>query len=499
MKKYKSLIIDFVILVSILLVAVFLVSFGQFKWREATIVLLSIYGINLIFIFYLIFSEDNKQEKIVWMFFLIVVPIFSHLIFALFRIRRNSGISRNEYDKELEEFKIIKNSNDENLINFASDFEKQNFMLTKKRFYNSQIKMYFHGFQAYEELFNDINNAKKYIHIEMYIIKPSEIFEQFKNLLIKKVKEGIEIKMIIDDFGSWLIKQKEFDNLKQYGIEIAIFNRTNYPFVKPSDNNRLHRKFFVIDGLVVHSGGLNISDEYNSLSKQYGYWADLSFKVNNLIVNEYESLFLYDWFKLTKIKLQKEKYLISNFSENTKNNSKILLFDEGPNNHDNLLEQLLVGWINNSNKTIDISTPYFVPSEPIFNAFKYSLKKGVIVNIYIPGKPDKKIVYKATNYYVEELVKLGANVYKLNNIFLHSKLAVFDNKFAYLGTNNLDMRSLFTNYESINVVQGNKPICKINTLLNEYKTLSNKVEISKNKKYTSKFKKIFYELFSPLM
>lgn len=499
MKKYKGgLIFDFVVIVIILLLAIFLVTFGQLQWREVTIFLICIYLMNLFFVLYLLFKDDNNQEKIVWMFFLIIIPIISHIIFALFRIRRPNSIDRVKYEKELEEFSSGPRELDPTKHSFESKFEKQQFLLTKRFFYPADIKMYIHGFDAYEELFKDLEKAKKYIHMEMYIIKPSEIFEQFKDLLIKKAQEGVEIKIIVDDFGSWLIKSKEFDFMRENGIEIANFNKTFYPFVKPSDNNRLHRKFFVIDGEIVHSGGLNISDEYNSYNAYYGYWADLSFKINKNIVNDYEILFMYDWYKLTKEKLPKHKYLIQH-QEEEKNNSRVLLFDAWPQDSDNVLESALVDWIMGAKEHIRLATPYFVPSEIIFKALKFALKKGIRIDIYIPGKPDKKLVYRATNYYLTELVKMGANVYKIKNVFLHSKLAVFDNEFAYIGTNNFDMRSIFTNFEAVNVVQGKQPIAKMNELFDEYQDFSEKIEAKLIEKKSFKFKKIFYEFFAPLM
>lgn len=486
----------------ILISAILLVSFGGIRWKEVAIFWILIYIINCIFICYLTIKNDNTQEKMTWIFFLIVFPIIAHIIFALFRIRREIGISRQKYEKELSEFSLNKLTNLNKVESFSNSLEKEYFHLTNRYFYNANLQMYFHGFEAYESLFYDLLNAKKYIHIEMYIIKPSEVFEKFKNVLIQKAKEGVEVKIIIDDFGSWLIKQREFDYLKEQGIDILIFNKTTYPFVKPTDNNRLHRKFFIIDGKIVHSGGLNISDEYRSFNEYYGYWADLNFRVNGKVVYDYEAIFLYDWFKISDQKLDFNNYLLNDELSNEQyeyKDSKILLFDEGPNNYDNLLEQSLLSWIYNSKEEIKIATPYFIPTKRLFTAFEQALKRGVNVEFYIPGKPDKKIVYKATKFYLKELVKQGAKIYKLENMFLHSKIAIYDNNFAFFGTNNLDMRSLFTNYEAINLIQGKNNIKQISMLFDEYKNKSTMMNIKDENKIIFEIKKIIYLLFSPLM
>lgn len=503
MKKLKSVVIDVIAILFVVILAIFLVSFGKFNWKEIAIIFLVVYALNTICVIYLLSKNDELQSKFSWIFFLVIFPIITHIIFVLFRVRKDEGISREEYNNKLREFSLEENNNkiddtNESIDNF---FIKKYSNITKKNFYNSNIELFNHGFYAYDSLFNDLENAKKFIHIEMYIIKTSEIFEKLKKILIKKAEEGVEVKMILDHFGTWIVKDDEFAFLKFKGIQIEFFNKTFYPYIKPSDNNRLHRKFFVIDGQLVHSGGINISDEYSSYNKYYGYWIDLNFKIQGKIVNDYETIFLYDWYKVKKEKLNKRNYLIAKEISNSINyKNKVLLFDEGPNNYENLLESSLIDWIMNANTSIKICTPYFIPSKQLINALKYSIKKGVQIDLFIPGLPDKKIVYSATKYYSNELANLGANVFILNNMFLHTKLMVFDNKFAYIGTNNLDMRSLYTNYELMNIVVGEKPINEINQIIHSYKEHS---IINKDNKKVSLIqnvlKKIFYELFAPLM
>ena len=121
------------------------------------------------------------------------------------------------------------------------------------------------------------------------------------------------------------------------------------------------------------------------------------------------------------------------------------------------------------------------------------------IEIYIPGKPDKKIVYYGTNFYLKQLVTFGAQVFILNNIFLHSKFAIFDDQFVYIGTNNLDMRSLYTNYEVINIIQGQKTITFLNNLCNQYQVYAKLLQPHHESRIKTNFKKVIYELFAPLM
>ena len=499
MKKFKAALFDLLVIGLILIVAAFLVSYNRYQWRELAILFLTIYLVNCLFIFYMLISDDELHEKFIWVFFLVVFPIISHVIFGLFRIRRYRGISRQQYDQQLFDLCAVKTVDPQK--NGLNHFETEHIKVIKRPFHWSEIELYTHGFDAYQKLFDDLEQAQKYIYIEMYIIKQSEIFEKFKEVLIRKAQTGVEIKIILDCFGTWVVQKKDFEYLRKNKIEIKIFNKTIYPIVKPTDNNRLHRKFFIIDGQIVHAGGLNITDEYSSYSAYYGYWADLNFCLKGSIVHDYEMIFLYDWMQLSGQKLSCSNCLMSNLptSEPTQNSERILLFDEGPNNYDNLLENTLVNWIYNAKKTIRLSTPYFIPTRQIFNALKNALKKGVAIEIYIPGKPDKKIVYYGTNFYLKQLVTFGAQVFILNNIFLHSKFAIFDDQFVYIGTNNLDMRSLYTNYEVINIIQGQKTITFLNNLCNQYQVYAKLLQPHHESRIKTNFKKVIYELFAPLM
>ncbi len=493
MKKYKWLFVDIFVISIILVLAILLVVFGKLEWKWASIFFIASYIFNLIFVFFSVVNSDNQNEKMSWIFFMMFVPIVGLVFYSLFRVRREKGISIEEYEKKFEEFQINKYDQNKN-NNLIAVCEWQS-KLSKKNFYKTNLEIYQNGYEAYEKLLSDIENARKYIHIEMYIVKISEIYEKLKKLLFKKVNEGVEVKMIIDKFGSWKVPIDEFKHLEANGIDLCFFNVPIYPYVRHTDNKRLHRKFFIIDGQVVHFGGLNISDEYCSYSTKYGYWADSNFIANGKIINEYESIFLFDWFNIKKEKLDVTKYI--NNSNIMNSNTFMLSFDDGPTKKTNHLEDSIDYWVNNSLKSIKLVTPYFIPSEKIFNTFKNALRRGVELQIYIPGKPDKKFTYKGTLFYVNELAKYGAKIFIFNETFVHSKFAIFDDKLAYIGTNNLDMRSFYSNQESINLLFGDESINKLKNIFEDYKIFSNLHNYKKSKvKYIKQF---IFKLTSPLM
>lgn len=494
MKKFKWLFVDFFVLSVIFVLSILIVVLGRWTWKWATFFFIATYIFNFVFITFSLINDDHSTEKMSWIFFMICFPYVGLVFYMLFRIRRDVGVNWEKFEQEFQEFKI-ENYKNKNIKEFVGSWQEK---LIRKNFHNTELKIFKHGYDAYEHLLNDIKNAKKYIHIEMYIIKESEIYEKLKRLLFEKVKEGVEVKIIFDKFGSWKVPIDEFKYLKFMGIDLCFYNVPIYPYVRHTDNKRLHQKFFIIDGEVIHFGGLNITDEYWSFSKKYGYWADSNFSAKGKIINEYQSYFLFDWYKITNQKLNKNNYLYQEKSK-VKANCKILTFNETPLRKDKILEQSLVFWINNSTTEIKLVTPYFIPTFNIYTALKNALKRGVKIEMYIPGKPDKKFTYKASIFYSNSLSRYGMKVYALNNTFLHAKFATFDNNYAYIGTNNLDMRSFYSNQEGINLLYGDAVIKQLNNITDFYKELSIERKYKKYNKIRKIYSKFIFKLFSPLM
>ncbi|MGL5591008.1 MAG: phospholipase D-like domain-containing protein, partial [Metamycoplasmataceae bacterium] len=260
-----------------------------------------------------------------------------------------------------------------------------------------------------------------------------------------------------------------------------------------------HRKAVIIDGNIVHTGGINISDEYSSYDKKFGYWVDINARIIGDLCNDFSQLFLYSWFQITNERLSSEKYITQ--QQNDHINSRSLFLEEGPNVKEYFLEKSLMHSISFASKKIRMATPYFIPSKKILEQLQFALLEGVDVEIFIPGKPDNKLILEATRYYLNDLIISGAKVYEMNNMFLHSKIGTFDNTLGYLGTINLDMRSLYSNYESLSYVTG-ESVADLDEIFDDYKKYANLI-LPKHKK---KGKSILYliniflvKLLSPLM
>ena len=478
-----------------MLIASLLILIGKVGITGFLIMVLVSYLLNGVISIYIFIHDRNFETKISWLIFIILIPIVGHITFLFLGRKNILQISKIKNEENFNEFA----NNEIKMIDISKEetyYEKKLSSITMRKWRSASFQIHKHGFESYKSLFNDLESATHHIHIEMYIIKPSEIYDEFKNLLIKKANQGLEIRIIIDDFGKSSFGDDEMKDLENKGIQIKIFNKIKFPFLNIKHSFRLHRKMIIIDGNIVHSGGINISDEYCSMSKKYGYWADINSKITGDICNDFSQLFLYHWFQITDEKLSNNKFI--NQQDNNNSNSKSLLSEEGPNIEEYILEKNLMNSISFATKKIRIATPYFVPSKKILEQLKFALLEGVEIEIFIPGRADKKYILKASHFYLNDLILSGAKVYQLNNMFLHSKIGTFDNEYGYLGTINWDMRTLYSNYEILNFLSGHV-IKEIDEIFDEYKTYSTLLEIKRYKKPIYLFEIFLIKIFSPLI
>lgn len=164
------------------------------------------------------------------------------------------------------------------------------------------------------------------------------------------------------------------------------------------------------------------------------------------------------------------------------------------------LKDSFVSLIHNAKETIELVSPYFVPPIDIISALRASALSGVKIKLYIPGRPDKKSVLIASRTYAKTLMEYGVEVYELNNILAHSKIGIFDKKYAYFGTANIDIRSFYSQFEITNVAEG-KVVKDLQELVNSYKEMSTRLkekDLTVNR-IKERIINIYVLLFSPLM
>ena len=365
---------------------------------------------------------------------------------------------------------------------------------------DNSVNIFTDGRDLFNHLFESIKNAKKYIHIEYYIIRNDELGIAFKDLLISKAKQGVEIFLLYDDMGCLGIPKKYFYELKNAGVKVACFFPSFIPFLKLRANYRNHRKICVIDGAVGYLGGFNIGVEYLGLNKRLGYWRDTHLKITGSAVRLINLQFLLDRRFATGENILLDKY-IPIATNNAPGNIGMQIVCSGPDSKHPSIKNGYIKMIHEAKKSISIQTPYFIPDEGVLTAIKLAALSGVDVKIMIPNKPDHLFVYWATYAYIGEVLDCGAKCYTYEKGFLHAKTIVIDDTICSVGTANFDMRSFKLNFEINSFIYDTTVSQNLSQIFKE--DLEDSKELTKalykNRGVVVKFKESISRLISPIL
>lgn len=471
----------------------------------------------------ILLENRDPSKTVTWLLIFILLPGVGLIIYAVFgrNLRKIKIFKTQELASNMKEEKLFRNLDEiNNLIRLEQDTisvskllkdnEEDNIklkiislLLNTGMFpftTNNKVDIFVDGNEKFERLIKDIENAKDHIHLEYFIIKDSDIGQKIKNLLIKKSKENVKIKILYDDVGCWRFwfHREFFNEMKSHGIEIVPFLPTKFPIIGGKLNYRNHRKIVVIDGKIGYTGGINIGDEYIGKNKKFGYWRDTHIRIEGTSVYMLQMIFLTDWYYNTKEVLLKEKLFPK---LNSKGICMMQIVASGPDSDWESMHYAYFYAICQAKKSIYIETPYFIPDESLLKALKCAALSGVELIILFPKIADHKIVNTASYSYFQEILEAGGKVYLYNKGFLHSKVIIIDDIMASTGSANMDLRSFKLNFE-VNAFIYDDEVIKdmknefMNDLLNSEKLEKNKFE---NRKIINKVKESVCRLFSPIL
>lgn len=404
----------------------------------------------------LILEKRSPFKTIAWILVLLLVPVIG-LIFYLFfgqEYRKQKLFSRRGV-KSLRKIrklsiKQLREIEHKHLQLSPEVLEKKN--LIRLLLNNSdsllttgnECKILNNGKETFDAIFKAIKNAKHHIHLEYYIIDNDKIGNQLTDLLIEKSREGIEVRIIVDDVGSWDLKEPFFNRLREAGIEIYPFMEVRFPRLTSRVNFRNHRKILIVDGKIGFTGGINIADRYLEGKPKIGPWRDTHLQITGDAVATMQIIFAADWYFVINENLTGEKYFLPLTEEN---GTPVQVSASGPDSDWENIEQAYISAILNAKDYVYLTTPYLMPPQTIITALKTASLSGVDVRIIIPEKSDAIVPKWCSFSYVEQFLEAGIKIYFYQNGFIHSKTLMIDNVFSTIGTTNLDFRSLETNFE----------------------------------------------------
>ena len=457
---------------------------------------------NLFFAIVIIMVEKkNPLYTIFWIFLLYLLPYIGFFIYLFFGLTfKKKRVANKIYKiKKLKSIKNVHGSDKEELRRWKGlitylEMSTDNYITS-----NNDIQVYFAGKEFFSDLKKEIANAKKFINMEYFIFQFDGIGKEIADLLIKKAKEGVEVNLIIDGVNLANYKLKSY--FKNTGVHLYLFFRTYIPIFNIRINYRDHRKVTIIDNRVAFVGGMNIGDEYLGKGK-IGYWRDTSVKIYGDIVSTFEKEFYFSM-SIVKNKFLKDEKTSNEISlkYEEEDNVYMQVISSGPNYEFPAIRDNYIKLIQEARKSVFIQTPYFVPDDLLLDTLKSAVLSGIDVKIMIPNKADHPFIYWINQYYVADLLRLGANIYRYENGFIHSKTILVDEEVVSIGTCNFDYRSFYLNFE-INLNIYNKDVA------NSFKTqyykdiaISKKLTFADFKKRSifTKIKESVFRLLSPIM
>ena len=297
-------------------------------------------------------------------------------------------------------------------------------------------------------LCESLRSARRYIFMEYFIIEEGTFWDTVLDILTERAASGVEVRVMYDDFGSMLTLPIHYETvLRERGIRTHVFNPFN-TVLSPRPNNRDHRKITVIDGSVAFVGGINLADEYINAREKHGHWKDTALRLTGDAAWGVTLQFLAVWDADTRTGTDLQRYLPAQTDAPTIENGIVQPYTDIPMDGEPLGESVYFQMITRAERYIYLTTPYLILDHELMAALQTAAKSGVDVRILTPHIPDKKAVFFLTRSYYQPLIEAGVRVFEYTPGFVHAKMMVSDDRFAVVGSINLDYRSLYLHLEN---------------------------------------------------
>ncbi|NOX58483.1 MAG: cardiolipin synthase [Planctomycetes bacterium] len=308
----------------------------------------------------------------------------------------------------------------------------------------NNVTIYHEDEQNFLAIVEAIENAHHHVHLEYYIFQPDETGRSLRDLLVRKAKEGIKVRLLVDYVGCWNWPRSFKRSFTDGGVDLAFF----LPVVpwrgRWRVNLRNHRKIVIVDGSVGFTGSQNIGDEYRGRLAKYGPWRDTHMRIVGPAVHHLQEIFIEDWHYAAKEKLPVADF----FPEVQSAGDQIVqVIASGPENNARTMHHLLMSSMGGAQKSVCIITPYFAPDTTMIVALQSAAYRGLRVKLLIPSFSNHWLTLWAGRSFYKELIDAGVEIFEYRHALLHSKVVIVDDAWAMVGSANMDQRSFRINFE----------------------------------------------------
>ena len=366
--------------------------------------------VNTIISIITVFSDRNRDIATIWAWLLVLIlfPGFGLIIYVflgrkiskedIFNLREQAKVGLPQYLEMQEELKQEQIAAMKPLD--FTDSKNNHYEISKVLMnvdqppiaFDNSVEIFVDGHEKFDQLIEDIKNAKHHVHILYYIFRGDKLGQRIVKALEERAKNGVEVKVLYDPVGARDVKSSLFKKLEGYGGQAEGSFGARFHLLNIRLNYRNHRKIVVIDGKVGYTGGFNVGDDYLSEYEHMGYWRDTHLRIEGNAVHQLQARFINDWNASQKaglIAYASEYFPLST----TKGNKDIQIVSSGPDTEDEAIKKGFIKMISLAKKSIYIQTPYFIPDEALKESIEIAVLSGVKVKLMIPNKPDHPFVY----------------------------------------------------------------------------------------------------------
>lgn len=444
----------------------------------------------------ILIENRNPTKTIAWILVIVFLPFIGIILYFFFgqkfkkdeffkRIDKNHQKIINEKWSELDELvQDDLNKVEQKIGSLSQVYRYLNNARIAYPSTNNKVKLLINGEEKFPDFLEALREAEDHIHLEYYIFDEDKIGNEIISILEEKAKNGVEVRVTVDDFGSPKLNkhQKRFE---ASGIEFQTFLPVRFSSLANS-NYRNHRKILIVDGKRAFVGGINISDKYINLNGKKSadnkvYWRDTAVMIEGEAINSLQLHFYLNWMMTEgkKFSISNPKYFYTLETRGFENESTVSFGLSSPGSDVHSAMEAMVLAITLAKKKVQLCTPYFIPSDEFKTAMMIAVSAGIEVELIIPKKGDSIIVQQASLSFLKPLMKRGVKVYLYEKGFIHAKTITIDDQLAFIGTVNLDYRSFMINFEITSVIENDVLLKQMNAQFEIDRNNSEKLTIEK--------------------
>ena len=364
------------------------------------------------------------------------------------------------------------------------------------------------GPESFRAIFAAIKSARTHINLEYYLLENVDSDgTNLSDLLLQKRREGVDVNIIYDSFGSLTLSKDFLDQLGKAGAQIVEFNPINPLDATEgySPNDRDHRKILIVDGKLAIIGGVNLSRTYESVSfgrKTAGpppeHWRDTNLQIEGPAVAQVQDLFVQHWREQRGPPLDLAKFYPTLRAQGSE---VVRIIGSSPNQEISHYYVTLLSAIRNAEKSIWLTAAYFVPTEEAMDDITAAARRGVDVRLMLPSTSDAPPAVAVAQSHYTDLLEAGVKIYETQGIVLHSKTVVVDNVWSAVGSSNFDQRSVLFNDEIDAIVLGRETAEALSAIFLQDSAKAKQIDAAgwKNRPHTQKIKELFSEPWEQLL